>query len=69
LPLPLPHREYLRAIRRGEVPLDEVVAAVSEAEAKLTELAATSPTPEQPDRQWVDEWLHRSYLGFWSRSP
>jgi len=22
--------------------------------------------PEQPDRRWVDDWLHRSYAAFWA---
>jgi len=23
--------------------------------------------PDQPDRRWVDDWLHCSYLDFWAR--
>jgi len=23
---------------------------------------------DQPDRRWVDDWLHRSYLNFWTRN-
>jgi uncharacterized protein len=69
LPVPEPHRSYLRSIRRGEVALAEVIEAVAETEAKLTELREGSSIPDQPDRRWVDEWLHRSYLSFWGRSP
>jgi hypothetical protein len=25
-------------------------------------------TADQPDRRWVDGWLHRSYLNFWTRN-
>jgi uncharacterized protein len=66
LPVPEPHRLYLRAIRRGEVALPEVIGAIADAEAKLTELREGSEIPEQPDRRWVDEWLHRSYQNFWA---
>jgi hypothetical protein len=66
LPVPEPDREYLRSIRRGEVGLAEVVAAVAAAELRITELRDSSAVPDQPDRRWVDEWLHRSYLNFWS---
>jgi uncharacterized protein len=66
LPVPEPHREYLRSIRRGDVQLAEVVNAVSEAEARLAELRDGSAVPDQPDRRWVDDWLHRSYLSFWN---
>jgi hypothetical protein len=65
LPVPEPDRAYLRSIRRGEVPLAEVVDAVTGAEARLTALRESSSVPDRPDRNWVDGWLHRSYLGFW----
>jgi hypothetical protein len=67
VPVPEPHRAYLRSIRRGEVPLHEVLAAVEDAERELTRLREQSAVPPEPDRQWVDEWLHRSYLEFWSQ--
>jgi hypothetical protein len=69
LPVPEPHRAYLRCIRRGEVSLDEVVAAISQAEAELTTLATSSSIPAEPDRAWVDDWLYRSHLRFWAASP
>lgn len=66
LPVPEPHRSYLRAIRRGEVPLTEVVAAVADAEARLAKLREDGNVPAEPDRRWVDEWLHSSYLDYWT---
>jgi len=69
LPVPEPQREYLRSIRRGDIGLAEVVNAVTDAEIRLTELRDSSAVPDQPDRRWVDEWLHRSYLSFWRGSP
>jgi hypothetical protein len=65
LPVPEPQRARLRAIRRGEVPLDEVVDAVAAAESDLRRLATASSLPDQPDRRWVDGWLHRSHLRYW----
>lgn len=67
LPVPGPQRDYLRSIRRGEVKLDEVVEAVSAAEAELTRLKESSTLPDEPDRRWVDEWLHRSHLSYWEQ--
>ena len=58
----------LRAVRRGEAPLAEVVARLVEAEAELSRLRTASSLPEQPDRAWVDGWLHRSYTSFWAES-
>jgi uncharacterized protein len=68
LPVPAPDRSYLRAIRRGEVPLAEVVDAVARAESELERLRESSTIPAEPDRGWVDDWLHRSYLGYWAGS-
>jgi RNA repair pathway DNA polymerase beta family len=35
------------------------------AETRLTELRDSAAVPDQPDRAWVDDWLHRSYLNYW----
>jgi uncharacterized protein len=66
LPVPEPHLAYLRSIRRGEVALAEVLAAIDDAEATLTGLRDSAAVPQQPDRRWVDAWLHRSHLDFWA---
>ncbi len=65
LPVPEPNRAYLRAIRRGEVSFVDVVSAIDEAEAQLTALRTGAAVPPQPDRAWVDDWLHRSHLDYW----
>jgi hypothetical protein len=67
LPVPEPDRAYLRAIRRGERPLTEVLQAISDAEARLAALRDSAAIADQPDRTWVDNWLHRSYQDFWDR--
>ncbi|HKE63385.1 MAG TPA: nucleotidyltransferase domain-containing protein [Micromonosporaceae bacterium] len=66
LPVPEPDRSYLLSIRRGEVALDEVIAAAEHAEDRLLELRSSSPLPEEPDWQWVNEWLHRSHIAYWN---
>ncbi|SDN47269.1 Predicted nucleotidyltransferase [Klenkia soli] len=68
LPVPEPDRSYLRAVRAGEVELAEVVAAVDAAEQRLIALRESSTVPDEPDRAWVDAWLHRSYLAHWAGS-
>jgi len=67
LPVPEPHRGYLRAVRRGDMPLAEVLEAIGRAEIRLGQLRETSAIPDQPDRNWVDDWLHRSHLNYWAR--
>ncbi len=67
LPVPEPHRAYLLRVRRGEIPLEEVIASVNAAERTLLELRTSSAVPAQPDRAWVNGWLHRSYEEYWTR--
>ena len=67
LPVPEPHRAYLRSVRRGEVPLAEVVVAIDDAERRLMGLREGTGLAAEPDRAWVDGWLHRSYLAHWER--
>ncbi|MBJ7454391.1 MAG: hypothetical protein JHC71_20225, partial [Blastococcus sp.] len=49
-------------------PLDEVVAAIDDAEQRLIDLRESSDLAAEPDRTWVDGWLHRSYLAHWNRT-
>jgi uncharacterized protein len=69
LPVPEPDRGYLRAIRRGEVGLPEVLDAITSAQTRLLELRDSASVPDQPDRAWVDRWLHASYQNFWASLP
>ena len=66
LPVPEPARSHLRAIRTGQVPLADVVSEIDQAEADLKRLADNPAIPPQPDRVWVDGWLHRSYTQRWA---
>jgi hypothetical protein len=38
------------------------------AEQRLIGLRASTSIAAEPDRAWVDGWLHRSYLRHWARS-
>ncbi len=67
LPVPEPDLSYLRQVRRGEIRLDEVVAAVDAAETRLVALRDRSHLSDEPDRAWVDKWLHQAHLSYWSR--
>jgi hypothetical protein len=66
LPVPEPHRAYLRSVRRGEVEQAEVIEAVEKAERELDLLRTSTVIPAEPDRDWVNGWLHRSYTRYWS---
>ncbi|MHA3704544.1 DNA polymerase beta superfamily protein [Jatrophihabitans sp. YIM 134969] len=66
LPIPEPWSTYLGAVHRGEVELDEVVAAIDEVAGELVRLTVAPGVPDRPDADWVDAWLHRAHLEFWA---
>jgi hypothetical protein len=66
LPVPEPDRAYLRSVRRGEVTQAEALASITDVEQRLAALRTSASVPPEPDRAWVDGWLHRSYLSFWA---
>jgi uncharacterized protein len=68
LPIPEPELTALREVRRGEWDLPAVLDWAARLEAELLALTATSPLPEQPDLAWANDWLHRSYMTFWSEN-
>ena len=68
LPVPEPALSHLRAVRRGQRTLADTIAAIDRIEAELVAAAASTTVPAQPDRQWVDRWLHRTHVAYWQRS-
>ena len=66
LPVPEPDLSALRAVRRGEVGLEEVLGAIAAVEARVIALGESAALPPEPDRGWVDDWLHRVHLEYWA---
>lgn len=52
-----PDREELKAIKRGEWPLDRVQAEATRLEQAMFDAKATSPLPAQPETFWVEQFL------------
>lgn len=65
LPMPEPDRTFIRSVRTGEVELNEVLTRAGELERRVEDLLDTSPLPEQPDYDAVNDWLVRIYLEAW----
>ena len=65
LPMEPEHRERLRAVRRGQVPVREVLHELDDYERLLSELRLCGAVPDQPDRRWVDACLHRAHTDYW----
>jgi hypothetical protein len=57
LPMREPARSFLLDVRRGKVSEQECLTRAGELEQDLTDLATTSPLPEEPDEVRVEEWV------------
>jgi len=66
LPVPEPDRSRLMDVRRGEVPLPDVLTDLHAAVAALEELAVTADVPESADVAAVDAFLVRAYERAWA---
>jgi uncharacterized protein len=66
LPVPEPARAHLMAVRRGELPLAQVVADLSAKAGELEQRILRSSLPENGDQAAVDAFLVRAYGSAWS---
>ncbi|WP_344630378.1 nucleotidyltransferase domain-containing protein [Streptomyces glaucosporus] len=53
------HREFLLAVRRGEVPWPELAARLARLREEVDEAAGRTPLPDGPDRARVEDFLVR----------
>ena len=67
LPVPEPDRARLRAVRAGEVPLDDIVAQLDDVTGLLEQLTAESALPPRADQASIDRFLVAAYERAWSR--
>ena len=66
LPMREPARSFLLDVRRGKVSEQECLTRAGELEQDLTDLATTSPLPEEPDEVRVEEWVVDAYRRRWA---
>ncbi|HET7490075.1 MAG TPA: nucleotidyltransferase domain-containing protein [Acidimicrobiales bacterium] len=60
--------EWLRAVRRGDVPFEEWQKRCRSLDRRLEELASDESLPAGPDRSSIDAWAVATHLGWWSRA-
>lgn len=65
LPMADPERSKIMAVRMGEIELNEILTWAGELERRVEDLLMTSPLPEQPDYDAVNNWLEGAYRGWW----
>jgi hypothetical protein len=65
LPMLPSQREHILAVRRGQVPLAQILGEVDGIEHVLRKLIETSPLPEHPDRTAANQFLIDAYQTAW----
>jgi hypothetical protein len=64
--LPRPNREELVAIRMGKYTLSELQNLGAQLESEALVAQATSPLPDQVDREAINKLLANAHLKFWN---
>lgn len=68
LPMREAERERCKAVRRGDVALNDILTETGQLEVHLRDLCETSPLPERPNAERVEEWMLDTYYGWWQAS-
>ena len=65
LPMPSRERDYVLAIRRGEINLDYVLTKAGLLRKEIETAKDESPLPDRPDADAVNKFLIDAYTGIW----
>jgi len=66
LPMLEEHRTFLKAVRLGEIRLNECLTYAGDLEKRLEDLKTTSPLRERPATEYVEGWMTRTYFDQWA---
>lgn len=66
LPIQGEPAEWLRAVRRGDVPFEEWWTRSLELDEQLERLSDDASLPEGPDRARIEQWSTSTHLEFWN---
>lgn len=65
LPMKDEDRDYIKSVRKGQVPIQGVLTRAGELETELKDLLDNSPLPPTPDETRVEKWLLDQYSHRW----
>ena len=66
LPVPEPERSRLMQVRRGEVPLSDVLTELHDVAGRLEQAVLSSDLPDQPHHAKIDAFLISAYERAWA---
>jgi hypothetical protein len=65
LPMPDFSREYILALRKGEIEFNDALTHAGELELELRDAISGSPLPKEPEYETVNTLLFESYMWWW----
>jgi hypothetical protein len=65
LPLPALQQDRCKAVRRGEVSLNDALTEAGQLEREIKDLLSSSPLPDQPNSPRVEQWMLDRYFEWW----
>ena len=65
LPMREPERSFLLDVRRGNMSEQECLTRAGVLERELTDLATSSPLPEEPEVMKIEGWVSSAYRRRW----
>lgn len=66
IPIPNPRGDLLRLVRKGGLSQDDFYALFDKSLDELKVLQKNSQLPDEPDRQWANEWLEKVYRDYYA---
>lgn len=58
---PLPNAEHVTQIKTGHIAYQEVAAEIEDLLVRVEAESAASSLPDEPDREWIDDFVARIY--------
>jgi len=59
--LPLPNAAHVTAIKTGQIPYSEVALELEQLLVRAQAAAASSPLPDEPDQNFIDQLVAHTY--------
>ena len=65
LPMPERDRGFVRAVRLGQISMQDMLTRAGGLEREVKDLLDSGPLPDHPNENLVEEWMIRTYFEMW----
>ena len=65
IPMIKENQDYIKAVRHGDISIQNALSRTGELEKELKDLIDDSPLREKPDDEFAEKWMIETYWKFW----